>query len=73
MYTLVVKIYELVDSDRVYGYLYAGDSDDQPAAAAAHLSFPVDGIRAPGDHAYMMRMVRALCEELAQNEDVPLF
>lgn len=73
MYQLRATLYELPGRDRVQGELYSGEGESQVLVTSAHLDFVEGRLDGSGRHVEIMDHMRALCTELAQNIDLPLF
>jgi hypothetical protein len=73
MYTLVATVYEVGKYDRVTAVLWEGEQETGEPVTSAHLDLPAAGHADEGRHDVILRHIRLVCTELAQNFDEPMF
>lgn len=73
MYQFEATVYELPNGHRYQGELYQEGPDGRQVMVSGHVVRSREGIEFGSDHDEILRGIRHLCMELAQNLDVSLF
>lgn len=73
MYQFEATVYEVGDEEQCHAYLWAGEDKTGEPLMTAHVRTASDPARSGSSHERILRAIRLVCLEIAQNLDDGLF